>query len=123
MQSLCTELFWKFIEKRELYKKTINLNDLGPVDSNRIDPRALRDLQNRSEARPGPPWGPPRTPLRSQGHPRGSKGAPRDLRRPSIRALATAETITCRQKSTLKRTWEHRYGNALDIVPPTWDAN
>ena len=47
------------IEKRELSKKTINLNDLGPFDSNRIDPRALRDLQNRSEARPGPPWGPP----------------------------------------------------------------
>ena len=101
------------IEKLELSKKTINLNDLGPFDSNRIDPRALRDLPNRSEARPGPPWGPPRTPLRSQGHPRGSKGAPRHLRRPSIRALATAETITFRQKSTLKRTWEHRYGNAL----------
>ena len=25
------------------------------VDFNRIDPRALRDLQNRSEAPPGPP--------------------------------------------------------------------
>ena len=66
------------IEKRELSKKTINLNDLGPFDSNRIDPRALRDLQNRSEAPPGPPRdlpvaaqdpstlpGPPQTPQRS----------------------------------------------------------
>ena len=66
------------IEKHELSKNIINMNDSHSFDFNRIDPRALRDLQNRSEAPPGPPRdlpvaaqeisklpGPPQTPQRS----------------------------------------------------------
>ena len=66
------------IEKHELSKNIININDFHSFDFNRIDPRALRDLQNRSEAPPGPPRdlpvaaqdfsklpGPPQTPQRA----------------------------------------------------------
>ena len=65
------------IEKHELSKNIINIKDLHSFDFNRVDPRALRDLQNRSEAPPGPPRdlpvaaqdpstlpGPPQTPQR-----------------------------------------------------------
>ena len=65
------------IEKPELSKNNININDFHSFDFNRIDPRALRDLQNRSEAPPRPPRdlpvaaqdlsklpGPPQTPQR-----------------------------------------------------------
>ena len=75
------------IEKHELSKNIININDFHSFDFNRIDPRALRDLQNRSEAPPGPPRDLPVArpgPLQD----------PRDLRRASIRFLAGAQTTT-----------------------------
>ena len=67
------------IEKHKLSKHITNINDFHSFDFNRIDPRALRDLQNRSEAPPGPPRDLPvaaQDPLSSQGLPRRPKGAP-----------------------------------------------
>ena len=71
-----------------------------PSETSKIAPKLLQGLQGISQ------W-PPRTSLSSQGLPRRPKGAPRHLRRASIRVLAGAETIIFRQKSTLKRTSGH----------------
>ena len=73
------------IEKHELSNNIININDFHSFDFNRIDPRALRDIQNRPEAPPRPPRdlpvaaqdpstlpGPPQKPQRS--HPDTSEG-------------------------------------------------
>ena len=71
-----------------------------PSETSNIVPRLLQGLQGISQ------W-PPRTLLCSQGLPRRPKGAPRHLRRASIRVLAGAEIIIFHQKSTLKRTSGH----------------
>ena len=77
MQPFGTEFSQQNIEKRELSKTRISTL-FHQFDFKRIDPRAIRDLQNRSEAPPGPPRdlpvaardpstlpGPPQTPQRS----------------------------------------------------------
>ena len=67
------------IEKHALSKNITNINDFHSFDFNGIDPRAPKDLQNRSEAPPGPPRDLPvaaQDPSTLPGPPQTAKGAP-----------------------------------------------
>ena len=69
------------IEKRDLSKKTINLDDLDTFDSNRINPRPLRDLKIAPKlvlgvhgGPPGPLYAPRATPEAPKEAPETSEG-------------------------------------------------